>query len=46
MKIGEPARRVGATAHALRYYERDGLLPPAKRSVNGFREYGPDAEGR
>ncbi|MGI8872409.1 MAG: MerR family transcriptional regulator [Candidatus Limnocylindria bacterium] len=46
MRIGELARRAGTSAHAVRYYERDGLLPPARRSANGFREYGPEAEER
>jgi DNA-binding transcriptional MerR regulator len=46
MRIGELARRVGTSVHAVRYYERDGLLPPAQRSANGFREYGPEAEER
>ena len=42
MRIGELARRTGATARALRYYEERGLLGPGRGS-NGYREYGPEA---
>ncbi|WP_280384091.1 MerR family transcriptional regulator [Nocardia wallacei] len=38
MRIGELARRTGATRRALRYYEEQGLLPD-RRSPNGYREY-------
>jgi MerR family redox-sensitive transcriptional activator SoxR len=34
MLIGEMARRAGVTASALRYYEREGLLPRPARSAN------------
>jgi MerR family transcriptional regulator, redox-sensitive transcriptional activator SoxR len=34
MLIGEVARRAGVAASALRYYEREGLLPPPARSAN------------
>ena len=41
LKIGEAARRVGMGIKAIRYYERGGLIPPAKRSEavssNGYR---------
>jgi MerR family transcriptional regulator, redox-sensitive transcriptional activator SoxR len=33
MLIGEVARRAGLTTSALRYYEREGLLPPPARSA-------------
>jgi DNA-binding transcriptional MerR regulator len=39
MKIGELAKRSGLTAHTLRYYERIGLLPFAKRDRSSQREY-------
>jgi DNA-binding transcriptional MerR regulator len=39
MRIGELARRTGATARALRFYESQGLLK-ARRTANGYREYG------
>jgi len=39
MRIGELAGRLGTTPHALRFYERNGLLPSPERSENGYREY-------
>lgn len=39
MHIGEVAARVGVTAHAIRIYERDGLIPAPSRGANGYREY-------
>jgi MerR family redox-sensitive transcriptional activator SoxR len=38
LTIGEVARRGGVRPSALRYYERAGLLPPARR-VGGRRRY-------
>ncbi|PRY45252.1 MerR family transcriptional regulator [Umezawaea tangerina] len=38
MRIGELARRTGASARALRYYEECGLLTPGRAS-SGYREY-------
>lgn len=38
-QIGELAAQSGLTADALRYYERLGLLPPARRTPGGFRIY-------
>lgn len=44
MRIGELARHTGFTIDTLRYYDRIGLLRPARRNpVSGFREYGADA---
>ena len=39
MHIGELARRAGVSAAAIRYYERDGLLPAPGRGDNAYREY-------
>lgn len=41
MRIGELARRTGTTTRALRFYEAQGLFT-ARRSANGYREYGED----
>ena len=41
MKIGAIARRAGLATSAIRYYERQGLLPQARRQ-NGQRSYGED----
>jgi len=37
--IGQLAKRTKHTVVTLRYYERMGLLPKAKRSEGGFRLY-------
>lgn len=39
MKIGALAKRSGLSAHAIRYYERIGLLPYADRDRSGQRDY-------
>lgn len=45
MRIGTLAERLGTTAHAIRFYERRGLLPAPERGDNRYREYGEaDAE--
>jgi DNA-binding transcriptional MerR regulator len=46
MRIGEVAAATGVTVEALRYYERQGLLPPPPRTQSGVRRYGPDAVAR
>src|SRR6266511_1983782 len=38
MRIGELARRAGASARSIRYYEQQGLLL-AKRRNNDYRDY-------
>ncbi|HXF80166.1 MAG TPA: Cd(II)/Pb(II)-responsive transcriptional regulator [Usitatibacter sp.] len=40
MKIGELGERTGVDGATIRYYEREGLLPQARRSPNGYRQYG------
>jgi DNA-binding transcriptional MerR regulator len=42
MKIGELARRTGVGIDAVRYYEREGLLPQAPRQASGYRIYVED----
>ncbi|WP_116246659.1 heavy metal-responsive transcriptional regulator [Nocardiopsis sp. FIRDI 009] len=45
MRIGELARRAGVNPRTVRYYEDIGLMPPARRTGGGYRDYGgADAE--
>lgn len=39
MKIGELATRTGQTTETIRFYEKIGLLSPAQRLENNYREY-------
>ena len=39
LRISEIAQRAGVSADTVRYYEREGLLPPPSRSASGYREY-------
>lgn len=39
MRIGELARELGVTAHAVRFYEKAGWLPQPGRAENGYRDY-------
>ncbi len=41
-QIGKVAERTGLGIHAIRFYERQGLLRPPVRSEGGFRLFGPD----
>lgn len=43
--IGELAARAGVSVSAIRFYERNGLLPEAER-VGGKRRFGADAVRR
>lgn len=40
--IGEVAARSGVSRKALRLYEKVGILPSPRRTVAGYRLYGPD----
>ena len=37
--IREVCEKTGLTAHTLRYYEKEKLLPSVDRSAGGFRQY-------
>jgi len=39
MRIGELAQRLGTTPHAIRFYERAGMLPVPSRGANSYRDY-------
>ncbi len=40
MQIGVVAKKVGLSVDAIRFYERNALLPRAPRTEGGFRRYG------
>lgn len=40
LTIADAAKASGLSAHALRYYERAGLLEPVDRNGSGHRRYG------
>jgi MerR family transcriptional regulator, copper efflux regulator len=40
MNIGTAAAASGVTAKMIRHYESIGLLPPASRRENSYRDYG------
>jgi len=42
MLIGELARRAGCPVDTVRYYEKEGLVPRARRSAGNYRVYGPE----
>lgn len=46
MRIGELAKRAGVSVDTVRYYEREGILPPADRAESGYRCYLPDDVAR
>ena len=37
--IQDVSKKTGLTAHTLRYYEKEGLIPGVERSQGGFRQY-------
>lgn len=43
MLIGDLARAAGVSTSAIRFWEREGLLPPPERTAQGFREYDQQA---
>ena len=46
MNVSEVARRAGIAPSAVRFYEETGVLPPASRRENGYRDYGDEALAR
>ena len=39
MRIGELAKETGLTVETIRFYENEGLIPKAERSLNNYRSY-------
>lgn len=39
MRTGVLIKRASITRDTLRYYEREGLITPPARSMNGYRDY-------
>lgn len=37
--IGQVAKKMGLTAHTLRYYEKEGLLPFVQKTASGLRVF-------
>ena len=46
MTIGKLAKRTGISADAIRFYEDEGILPPAEKTEAGYRLYDEDAVRR
>lgn len=46
LTVGKLAGQCGLSADTIRYYERMGILPPARRGANGYRFFPPDAVQR
>ncbi|WP_395708343.1 helix-turn-helix domain-containing protein [Reyranella sp.] len=46
MSIGALSKQSGVHIETIRYYERAGVLPKARRATNGRRIYGEDDAGR
>ena len=40
MQIGIAAKKVGLSVDAIRFYERNALMPRPPRTQGGFRQYG------
>ena len=46
MKIGELAQAAQCDTQTIRYYEREGLIPPPERTDSNYRSYGPRHQSR
>lgn len=46
LRTGELAARAGVGIEAIRFYEREGLLPEPPRTTSGYRQYSDDAVAR
>jgi len=39
MNISQAAKYCGLSSKTIRFYEQQGVIPPAQRSANGYRTY-------
>lgn len=46
LTIGKVAKAAGLGVETIRFYEREGLLPQARRRSSGYRDYGDDTVAR
>lgn len=46
LAIGEASRQSGVGIEAIRYYEREGIIPRPERAANNRRQYSKDDVGR
>ena len=46
LSIGSVAKRATVGIDTIRYYEREGLLPPPRRRASGYRDYDAAAVDR
>ncbi len=44
LQVSELAERAGVAPSTVRFYERAGLLSPARRAANGYREQDPGVQ--
>lgn len=42
MTISQVSKKYGLSADTLRYYEKEGLIPPVHRTEAGLRDYQPE----
>lgn len=42
MRIGELAQATSTKAETIRYYEREGILPPADQRDSNYGDYSPE----
>jgi MerR family transcriptional regulator, copper efflux regulator len=46
LSIGKLATQAEMSIDTIRYYEREGLIPPPARRASGYRDYAPEVVGR
>ena len=46
LSIGKVAHAAGVSVDAVRFYEREGLIPPVQRTESGYRDYSPETVRR